>query len=160
MRILLALVPLALAACTSTAGFDFIEAHGTMADGTAIDGHKPANVARVPSLMPAVGTVLAVGAAFDGPEDLKGFRIEWVESAIGAGASFASDPNGPVLFYVDRVKADAGANDEEASIVNGGTITFTGVGSKITGTLANLVLSRNGQTIVTVASGSFQATRP
>ncbi|HEX8951552.1 MAG TPA: hypothetical protein VF945_06885 [Polyangia bacterium] len=150
----------AAAGCTSNAGFDFIEAHGALADGASISGHNLASVARVPSLLPALGTVLAIGAPFSGPEDLRGFRIEWQEANIAAGASYPSDMNGPVVFYVARSVPDGGAADQQASVVNGGTITFTSLASKITGTLSNLVLSRNGQTLVTVDAGSFQATRP
>ncbi len=153
-------LPLSAAACSSSAGFDFIEIHGTLADGAAIDGHNLASVAQVPSLLPALGTVLAVGAVFSGPEDLRGFRIEWQEAAIAAGSSYPSDPNGPVVFYVSRSVPDGGAMDQDASVVNGGTITFTQVSTKVLGTLSNLVLTRNQQIIATVASGSFQATRP
>ena len=42
----------------------------------------------------------------------------------------------------------------------GGTISFTQVAAKITGTFSNLVLTRDGQTLVTVDAGSFQATKP
>ena len=160
MRALL-LAPVVLAAaCSGNAGFDFVEVHGTLADGTAVNGHNLASPARVPSLLPGLGTVLALGCPFQGPEDLKGFRIEWVESQVSAGQSYPSDPNGPVVFYVSRSVPDAGANNEDASVVNGGTITFTQVSTKILGTLSNLVLARGGQTIATVASGSFQATKP
>ena len=114
----------------------------------------------MPSLLPALGTVLAVGAPFHGPEDLRGFRIEWQEAAVTAGASFPSSPNGPVVFYFSRSVPDGGSMDQEASVVDGGTITFTQVAAKITGSLSNLVLSRNGQTIATVDTGSFQATKP
>lgn len=148
------------AACASNAGFDFIEIHGSLADGAKIEGHNLASVARVPSLLPALGAVLAVGAPFSGPEDLRGFRIEWQEANIAAGASYPSDMNGPVVFYVSRSVPDGGAMAEDASVVNGGTISFTQVAQKITGTLSNLVLSRNGQTIATVDAGSFQATKP
>lgn len=164
MRALLQrLLPLAVvvaAGCTSTAGFDFIEVQGSLADGTPVSGHKLANVARVPSLEPQVGMVLATGAPYMGPEDLAGFRIEWVESAIAPGASFPSDPNGPVIFYVARALPDGGMVVEEASVVTGGTITFDTVGTKITGTLSDLVLSRDGQPVVTVNVGRFQSTRP
>jgi hypothetical protein len=159
--VLLVALPLfGAAACSGNAGFDFIEVHGSLADGTKIDGHNLASVARVTSLIPALGTVLAVGSPFSGFEDLRGFRIEWQEANIAAGASYPSDMNGPVVFYVSRSVPDAGAMDEDASVVNGGTISFTQVASKITGTFSNLVLSRNGQTLVTVDAGSFQATKP
>ncbi len=149
------------AACASGSSFDFIEVHGSLADGTAVNGHNLASVARVQSLLPALGTVLAVGAPFSGPEDLAGFRLEWQEANVAAGASYPSDMNGPVVFYVSRNVPDAGTTpSQEASVVNGGTITFTQVGSKVTGTLSNLVLSRNGQVIASVDTGSFQATVP
>ena len=44
--------------------------------------------------------------------------------------------------------------------VNGGTITFTQVSTKILGTFSNLVLMRNGQVVTTIDAGSFQATQP
>lgn len=158
--VLIALPLCGAAACASNAGFDFIEVHGSLADGSKVEGHNLASVARVPSLLPALGTVVAIGSPFAGPEDLRGFRIEWQEANIAAGASYPSDMNGPVVFYVSRSVPDGGAMAEDASVVNGGTITFTQVASKVTGTFSNLVLSRNGQTIATVDAGSFQATRP
>ena len=158
--VLIALPLCGAAACSGNAGFDFIEVHGSLADGSKVEGHNLASVARVPSLLPALGTVLAIGAPFTGPEDLAGFRIEWQEANIAAGSSYPSDMNGPVVFYVSRSVPDGGAMNQEASVVNGGTITFTSVASKVTGTLSNLVLSRNGQTIATVDAGSFQATKP
>lgn len=148
------------AGCSTGSSFDFIEVHGSLADGSKVEGHNLASVARVPSLLPALGTVLAIGAPFAGPEDLAGFRIEWQEANVMAGASYPSDPNGPVVFYVSRTVPDGGAMSQEASVVSGGTITFTQVAAKITGTFSNLVLSRNGQTIATVDAGSFQATKP
>ena len=151
---------LSSAACTGTAGFDFIEVHGALADGTGVSGHNLASTARVPSLFPALGTVVAVGAPFMGPEDLAGFRIEWQEANVAAGASYPSDPNGPVVFYVSRAVPDGGTMNQEASVVNGGMITFNTVGSKFTGAFAGLVLSRDGQTIITIDNGLFQATRP
>jgi hypothetical protein len=154
------LLPFAATACSGNAGFDFVEVHGSLADGTPVNGHNLASVARVPSYITALGQVLAVGCPFQGPEDLRGFRIEWQESAIMAGTAYPSDPNGPVVFYVSRSTPDAGTNDMDASVVNGGTITFTQVAAKTMGTLSGLVLSRGGQTIATVDSGSFQATKP
>jgi hypothetical protein len=157
----LVLVMLAAGGCNNGAGFDFIEIHGSLADGATVTGHNLASTAVVPSLLPALGTVVAVGAPFDGPEDLAGYRIEWQPGAITAGASFPSDPNGPVVFYVSNMVPDGGANDQLASVVNGGTITFTSVvGKKTTGTLSNLVLVRGGVTLSTVDTGSFQATQP
>jgi hypothetical protein len=161
MRAFVLALPLAAAAaCSGNAGFDFVEVHGSLADGTAVSGHNLAQAARVPSLLPALGTVLALGCPFQGPEDLRGFRIEWQEAAVAAGSSYPSDPNGPVVFYVARSTPDGGASDEDASAVNGGTITFTQVSTKILGTFSNLVLSRNGQVIATIDAGSFQATKP
>jgi hypothetical protein len=148
------------AGCSGNAGFDFIEVHGTLADGTPINGHNLASVASVQSLLPALGTVIAVGAPFQGPEDLAGFRLEWQPTNVHAGDSFPSDMNGPVAFYVSRFVPDAGAANEDASLVNGGTISFNMITRKATGTLSNLVLMRGGQTLVTVDSGSFQATLP
>ena len=149
-----------LVGCSGNAGFDFVEAHGSLADGMSINGHNLASVARVPSLLPNLGVVIAVGSPFQGPEDLRGFRLEWVESAVTAGQSYPSDMNGPVVFYVSRSTPDAGTTTQDASVVAGGTITFTQVSTKILGTFSGLVLSRGGQTIATVDSGSFQATKP
>ena len=161
MRALLLAMLLVAAGCTGTAGFDFIEVHGSLADGTPVDGHKLASTAVVPSLLPNLGTVVAVGSPFNGPQDLAGFRIEWQAANVVAGGSYPSDPvNGPVVFYVSRFTPDAGASDEDASAVNGGTITFTTVGQKSTGLLSNLVLVRDGVTLTTVMSGSFQGTQP
>jgi len=149
-----------VAGCTGNAGFDFIEVHGTLGDGTPVNGHNLASVARVPSLLTPLGQVLAVGSPFQGPEDLRGFRIEWQEANVHAGDSFPSDMNGPVVFYVSRATPDAGTQDEDASVVNGGTINFTMITRKATGTFSGLVLTRAGQTIATIDSGSFQATLP
>jgi len=161
MRVFLLILAVAAAAgCSGNAGFDFVEIHGSLADGTAVSGHNLASAARVPSLLAPLGTVLALGCPFQGPEDLRGFRIEWQEAAVTAGASYPSDMNGPVVFYVSRAAPDGGAMDQEASVVNGGSITFTQVSTKILGSLSNLVLSRNGVVIATVDSGSFQATKP
>ena len=156
--LLLAATP--LCACSGNAGFDFVEVHGTLADGTAVNGHNLAQAARVPSLLPALGQVIALGCPFMGPEDLRGFRIEWQEAAVAAGSSYPSDPNGPVVFYVARAVPDGGASDQDASVVNGGMVTFTQVSTKILGTFSNMVLSRNGTVIATIDSGSFQATKP
>ncbi|HXU74252.1 MAG TPA: hypothetical protein VN947_33385 [Polyangia bacterium] len=161
MRALFAAMMLVAAGCTGNAGFDFIEVHGTLADGTPVDGHKLASTAVVPSLVANLGMVVAVGSPYNGPEDLAGFRVEWQPGNVVAGMSYPSDPvNGPVVFYVATVAPDAGVSDELGSAVNGGTITFTTVGKKSTGTLSNLVLMRDGATLTTVTSGSFQGTQP
>jgi hypothetical protein len=146
--------------CGSSDTFDRVVANGTFADGSPLALNVIPNVAIVPSLQPQVGTVMAVGAPTNGPGDFAGLRIEWVQSAIAAGASFASSPDGPVVFYVVRSLPDSGTNDQLASVVNGGTITFTTVNDKTIGTLANLVLTRDGATLVTVDNGTFQATNP
>jgi hypothetical protein len=152
------------AGCSGNAGFDNIEAHGSLADGASINARNLASTAIVPSLLPALGVVEAVGAPFNGPEDLRGFRIEFQEASITAGSSYPSDPNGPVVFYFSFNTPDAGVNDEDARAVNGGLITFNTVGTtsgaKTTGALAGLVLSRGGVTIATVDAGFFQATHP
>jgi|KBSMisStaDraftv2_1062788.scaffolds.fasta_scaffold1244074_2 hypothetical protein len=148
------------AGCTGNAGFDFIEVHGSLADGTPVNGHNLASVANVQSLMPALGLVVAVGSPYFGPEDLAGFRIEWQAANVHAGDSFPSDINGPVAFYVSRQTPDGGTMLEDASLVNGGTLTFSMITRKATGTFSNMVLSRGGQTIITIDSGSFQATLP
>ncbi len=158
---LFALPLLAAAACSGNAGFDFIEVHGTLADGTAVNGHNLASAANVPGLTGTLGTVLALGAPFNGPEDLAGFRLEFQTASIASGGAYLSDPiNGPVIFYVARSLQDAGADTQEASAVNGGVIGVATVSPKVTGTLSNLVLMRDGVTIATVDTGSFQATPP
>ena len=130
------------------------------ADGTALDVHLPAQASLTTSVQPQLGTVSALTASAGGPEDLRGLRLEWIGAKVQVGAALPSSPSGPVVFYVARPLPDAGANDSELSVVNGGAITFTSQARVETGTLANLVLARGGQTILTLASGSFQATRP
>ncbi|HEY2743554.1 MAG TPA: hypothetical protein VGL86_02985, partial [Polyangia bacterium] len=113
------LMLLAAGACSGNAGFDFIEVHGTLADGTAVNGHKLATAASVPGLTGTLGTVLALGSPFNGPEDLEGFRIEFQTASLGPGGAYTSDPvNGPVIFYVARANPDGGEGVEEASAVN------------------------------------------
>ena len=149
-----------LAGCSGNAGFDFIEAQGTLADGTPFNNRNLATTALVPSLLDPLGYVLAVGSPFTGPEDLRGFRIEWQPDLVGPGMSYPSDPNGPVVFYVALEAPDAGPSGEGALVVSGGLVSFTMITNKITGNLFNLVLTRDGVTVATVATGSFQATKP
>lgn len=155
-----ALPLLVLLGCSSAAPADFIEAHGSFADGTALDVHLPAQTRVTQSAQPQLGTVTVLTAGASGPEDLRGLRLEWIGGQVQAGAALPSSPSGPVIFYVARPLPDGGANDSELSVVNGGAITFTSTARVETGTLANLVLARAGRTVVTIASGSFQATRP
>jgi hypothetical protein len=155
------LVTLAAGGCSGNAGFDFIEIHGTLADGTAVNGHNLASTANVPGLTGTLGVVLALGAPFNGPENLAGFRIEFAAGSISAGSAYTSDPvNGPIIFYVANETPDAGSDDQTAYAVNGGIIGIAGTGKKITGTLSNLVLTRDGVTLATIDSGGFQATQP
>ncbi|MDB4968285.1 MAG: hypothetical protein JWN44_3974 [Myxococcales bacterium] len=147
------------AGCTSSS-LDFVEVHGRFADGNVIDGRTVPNVGVVPSLQPQVGIVMAVGAPINGPEDFRGVRLEWVQTAVAVGGSYPSSPDGPVLFYVVGAPPDGGAVDTISSVVNGGTITFTGIAKSTTGTFSGLVLSRGGQTLLTIDSGAFQATQP
>ena len=76
------------------------------------------------------------------------------------GSALPSSATGPVVFYVSSALPDGGFLDRQLSVVDGGTVTFTTDRRLAVGTLSNLVLSRMGQTLVTVASGSFQATNP
>jgi hypothetical protein len=146
--------------CASTSR-DFIDAQGNFADGTPFSVHLFAVSGIETSLQPALGQVEALtGATVSGPEDLRSFRLEWLTLDVHEGGSYASAPSGPVVFYVERPRPDGGALDLEASVVNGGTITFTQNRRLATGTLANLVLARGGSTIITVVTGSFQATNP
>jgi hypothetical protein len=156
MRPLLPLLLLGCAASTS----DFVEAHGSFADGTALDLHLPAQAGVTTSLQPSLGSVSALIASASGPEDLRGLRLEWFPTQVQVGTAYASAPAGPVIFYVERTQPDGGALDLQASVVNGGAVTFTDYRRVAVGTLANLVLMRGGQTILTVASGSFRATNP
>lgn len=155
-----ALPLLLLLGCSSTPPADFIEAHGAFADGTAIDVRLPAQSSVATSAQPQLGTLSVLTASASGPGDLRGLRLEWIGSRVDVGAPLPSSPSGPVIFYVARPIPDGGANDSELSVVNGGAVTFTSTARVETGTLANLVLARNGQTVLTIASGSFQATRP
>jgi hypothetical protein len=156
MRPLLSLLLLGCAPSTS----DFLEAHGSFADGTALDLRMPAQAGVTTSLQPPLGSVSALIATTTGPEDLRGLRLEWFATQVHVGTAYASAPAGPVIFYVERTQPDGGALDLQASVVNGGAVTFTDYRRVAVGTLSNLVLSRSGTTILTVATGSFQATNP
>jgi hypothetical protein len=100
-----------------------------------------------------------VGAS--GPEDVRGFWRGFDPAAVQMGQSYASGQNaGNVQFYLLRPLPDGGYGDVEASLVNGGTVAFTAGGpDNFAGTLAGLVLTRAGQTIATVDTGSFIAAR-
>ena len=149
-----------LVGCAPAAPSDFIEAHGSFADGTPLDVHLAAQAGNTTSLQTQLGTVMALIAGAGGPEDLRALRLEWFPTQVQVGTAYPSAPNGPVIFYVERPQPDGGAMDLQASVVNGGAITFTSYRHTATGTLTNLVLSRAGTTILTVASGAFQATNP
>lgn len=150
---------MALGSC-APATSDFLEAHGRFADGTALDARLAAQSGSTISLQPSLGMVTALIAAANGPEDLRGLRLEWIPAQVHAGSSYPSASSGPVVFYVERTAPDGGALDLQASVVNGGAVGFTDIRLTATGTLSNLVLARNGVTILTVASGSFSATLP
>jgi hypothetical protein len=159
------LVLLLLAGGCATAPNDFIEAHGSFSDGTALDVHLAAQAQLGPSLQPQLGNVILLTAGAAGPDTLRGLRLEWLPSKVTVGMPQPSMPSGPYIFYVGRPIPDAGANDSEASVVNGGAITFTENDRHAVGTLANLLLQRRDasgieQTLVTISSGSFSATNP
>jgi hypothetical protein len=154
------LATLLAAGCTNPT-LDFVEVHGSMVSGAVIDARVVPNVGVVPSLQPSVGIVEAVGAPITGPEDFRGVRIEWVQTAISVGATFPSSPDGPVIFYAVRAVAGGSSLDTMSSVINGGSITFTGDDRQTTsGSFSGLVLSRSGQTILTIDSGAFRATKP
>jgi hypothetical protein len=146
--------------CSPSSPADFVEAHGSFADGTPLDVHLVAQARLTTSVQPALGTVMALGAPATGPEDLRGFYLEWMPASVHENMPLLSSNSGPIIFYVEREVPDGGALDARFSVVAGGTIDFTMNRRLATGTLSNLVLSRMGQTILTVASGSFQATNP
>jgi hypothetical protein len=148
-----------LAGCSPAAPGDFLEAHGAFADGTAIDVRLSAQTLRT-SAQPQLTNIIALTAAANGPGTLRALRLEWIPGTITLGAAMPSAPSGPVIFYVGSPLPDGGAFDAELSVVNGGAITFTENDRRAAGTLANLVLARNGQTLVTINSGSFLATNP
>lgn len=155
-----ALPLLALLGCSSPAPADFIAAQGAFADGTPIDVRFAAQTLMTTSVQPQLGTVEALTASGMGPETLVGFRLEWMPTQVRVGAANPSSPSGPVIFYVAQPKPDGGSNDSELSVVNGGAVTFTDNRRTAVGTLSDLVLARGGQTLLTVASGTFQATNP
>lgn len=154
-----ALPLLALVGCSSTP-VDYIEAHGAFADGTAIDVRFTGATAMTTSVQPQLGPVEALTTHGSAPETLVGLLMEWMPQEVQVGTAYPSTPTGPVIFYVSQPKPDGGTGDLELSVVNGGAITFTDNRRTATGTLQNLVLARGGQTILTLASGSFQATNP
>jgi hypothetical protein len=153
-----------LAGCAPTVN-DFIEAHGSFADGTRLDVHLAAQTLAGPGAQPQLGNVIALTAAATGPDTLRGLRLEWLPGKITVGTAQASAPGGPVIFYVGSPIPDAGANETQLSVVNGGSITFSENDRHAVGTLANLVLSRRDaagtpHVIVTIDSGSFSASNP
>jgi hypothetical protein len=145
---------------TTTSSTDFIIAKGQFADGTSVNVNLHASTGHVPSLEPGVGPVTAVGAPAFGPESLRGLRIEWQRAAIQANVDFASSPAGPVLFYVLGPPVDAGITDLSSALVPGGAITFHSTQATTTGVFSGLILTQNGQPLLTLNQGSFQATVP
>lgn len=146
---------------------DFLEMHGSFqSSGHMIDEHLPATTGIVPSLSAAVGgKVTAVGAPANGPDNLRGFRIEWNPALVQAGTAYASSPSGPVLFYIIGPDADAGGGwTATASTVASGNVTFTQVSaaskSIVKGTVADITLDVNGTELLSISDGSFQATQP
>lgn len=160
-----AFVMLLLSAGCSTGPGDFIEAHGTFADGAPLDVHLTARTQSGPGAQPQLGNVIGVTAGASGPDTLRALRLEWLPGRVTVGTPQPSMPNGPYIFYIGGPLADAGANFTELSVVNGGAITFTENDRLARGTLANLVLQRRDaagieRTLVTISSGTFSATNP
>ena len=94
MRALLLALAVCSPACPGNAGFDFIEAHGTLADGTPSTAAtsprraraQPAPAARLrrsPSARPSTGR-----------EDLRGFRIEWQHASSRPARRIPPTPTG------------------------------------------------------------------
>jgi hypothetical protein len=157
----LSLLALALAAGCTTGQLDFVEVHGSMASGAVISGRVLPNIGQVPSLQPQLGIVIAVGAPINGPEDFRGIRLEWIPDLVTMGGTYPSAPDGPVIVYAVRAPPDAGTLDTTASVINGGSVTFTqDDAKKAAGTMSGLVLSRAGVTILTIDSGQFSVTKP
>jgi hypothetical protein len=149
---LLALALLA-AGCAPTLE-TFIEAKGSLGDGTPFDLHQS-------GVYDSSRTPRVVQVATSGPSDLRGFWL-WFDPAVMMGQTYpstGSSPNtGPVHFFVLRPLPDGGMFDNQASLVDGGSITFQQAGpDNYSGSLANLILTRSGQTLATVTSGSFAA---
>jgi hypothetical protein len=150
-----------LLGCSPRPTGDFIEAHGSFADGTPLDAHLPAQSALTTSAQPQLGMVMSLLAPAMGPEDFLGLRLEWFPASIQENQPLPSSNSGPVILYVQRAIPDAGDFHAQLAVIGGGAIDFTMNRRLVTGTLSNLVLSRPGQAnIVTIASGSFQATTP
>ena len=134
-----------------------IEVHGTLSDGTALDGVYPGAVDNTSSPW-------RLHCSGSGPETVEGFWL-WFDPGVVANMPYPSngaDPNsGPVHFFVLRPAADGGAGATTASLVDGGQIVFSSVGpDTYSGSLAGLSLVRSGQTVLTVDHGSFVAARP
>jgi hypothetical protein len=158
-------VPLLLLAGCGAPSADFIEAHGTFADGAALDVHLAAQSLYGAGVQPQLGTVVGVTAAASGPDTLRGLRLEWLPGHVTVGVAQPSAPSGPYIFYVGSPVPNGGTFETQLSVVNGGAITFTENDRHAVGTLANLVLQRRDasgieQTLVTISSGSFSATNP
>lgn len=155
MRLALAAsLALAAAACARD-NPNQIEVHGTLADGTPLDGVYPGSVDFTTSPW-------RLSCSGSGPETIEGFWL-WFDPNVVAGMPYPSngaDPNsGPVHFFVLRPAPDAGAATT-ASLVDGGQIVFSSVGpDTYSGSLAGLALVRSGQTVVTIDRGSFVAAR-
>jgi len=145
---------------------DFIEVHGQFVDGHLINQKLAAQTGIVPSVIPALGTVTAVGAETTGPDDLQGFRIEWLPAQVQSGMTYTSSAAGPVVFVFVGPDAtnDGGVGDETPDIATSGTVTFTQVsaasGSTVKGTFANILLNAGDAPFITIDNGSFQAKQP
>ncbi len=142
---------------------DFMEMHGSFIDGHKIDQHLPATTGVVPSLS-TLGTVTAVGAQATGPDDLRGFRIEWIAGDVQAGTTYPSTVNGPVVFFIIGPDASTGGASPTTATFATGNITFSQVSGApnavIKGTVADVALESDGKPFITLDSGSFQATQP
>ena len=142
---------------------DFLEMHGSFVDGHTINQHLPASTGVVPSLS-TLGTVTAVGAQATGPDDLRGFRIEWIAGDLQAGMTYQSAINGPVSFYIIGPDASTGGASPMTATFADGSITFSQISGApdavIKGTVANVTMESDGKPFITLESGSFQATQP
>jgi hypothetical protein len=143
---------------------DYLEMHGSFHDGHPINQHLPATTGSVRSLTQALGTVTAVGALATGPDDLRGFRIEWLPGQVQAGTSYESSAAGPVAFYIIGPDADAGSGvSPENPNIAGGSITFSQVSSSksvVKGSVANIILNAGDSPFITLDNGTFQASQP
>ena len=161
---LVALAAVFAAGCVSAESTGvFMDVQGSFVDGHKIDQNLPGSIGVVPSLS-GLGTITAVGAEATGPDDLRGFRVEWVANRITPYQTYPSSPSGPAVFYIVGPDASSGgANNNTASFATG-AITFEKMteesGGKIQGTIVNGALLSDGKPFITIDVVSFQATQP